>query len=86
MTRLTFTLLSLLTIALLVAGAFFFSREAMIADAMCGLEPEPIKKAILSWRTHACFAAAVLCGLPAIPLLGITMMRLEEYANRKPTP
>lgn len=86
MTRLTFTLLSLLTIALLVAGAFFFSREAMIADAMCGLEPEPIKKAILSWRTHACFAAAVLCGLPVIPLIGITLTHAEELWFRKPTP
>ena len=77
MTRLTFTLLSLLTIALLVAGAFFFSREAMIAIAMRDMETEPIQKAVLSWRVHAFAAATVFCILPLVPMIcyALSLMR-----------
>lgn len=63
MTRLTFTLLSLLTIAMLVAGAFWLSRLSCIYQAMGALEPDAITKATLSWNASATCAGAWLCGI-----------------------
>lgn len=63
MTRLTFTLLSLLTIALLVAGAFWLSRLSCIYQAMGSLEQDPINKATLWWNSSATCAGAWMCGI-----------------------
>lgn len=89
MTRLTFTILSLLTIALLVAGACWLSRLSCVYREMGALEPDPITKATLLWNANATYTGACLCAIVGGCLLFasgqiLTDDRLGFF--RKPTP
>lgn len=90
MTRLTFIILSLLTIALLVAGAVWLSREYTIATVLASQAQDPMEKALAAWNTNMlgnASAIATIGAVVAISVLAGTLVSGDAwYKTRRPTP